>query len=90
MLIKACTSSQSLTIMCFILLLCGCLVVADLFLYLYNNYQVFKTTKMKSSHLKHYDHIVCGGGLVGALWALFLRKRSHSIAVFESYWDLRQ
>lgn len=45
---------------------------------------------MNHSHIKHYDHIVVGGGLVGALWALFLRKRSHSIAVFESYWDLRQ
>lgn len=45
---------------------------------------------MKSTQLKHYDHIICGGGLVGALWALFLRKRSQSIAIFESYWDLRQ
>lgn len=45
---------------------------------------------MHHSHVKHYDHIICGGGLVGALWALFLRKRSHSIAIFESYWDLRQ
>lgn len=45
---------------------------------------------MQYSRLKHYDHIVVGGGLVGALWALFLRKRSVSIAVFESYWDLRQ
>lgn len=45
---------------------------------------------MHHPHVKHYDHIICGGGLVGALWALFLRKRSHSIAIFESYWDLRQ
>jgi glycine/D-amino acid oxidase-like deaminating enzyme len=37
---------------------------------------------MKNTQMKHYDHIVCGGGLVGALWALFLRKRSHSIAIF--------
>lgn len=37
---------------------------------------------MYQEKLKHYDHIIVGGGLVGALWALFLRKRSHSIAVF--------
>lgn len=45
---------------------------------------------MQASKLKHYDHIIVGGGLVGALWALYLRKRSHSIAVFECYWDLRE
>jgi kynurenine 3-monooxygenase len=45
---------------------------------------------MRPSHTNHYDHIICGGGLVGSLWALYLRKRNYSVAIFESYWDLRK
>ena len=37
---------------------------------------------MQPAHFKHYDHIICGGGLVGSLWALFLKKRGYSVAVF--------
>jgi hypothetical protein len=62
-----------------------------IYLWVYLYYLLLNQAEtMKSTQLKHYDHIICGGGLVGALWALFLRKRSQSIAIFESYWDLRQ
>lgn len=36
------------------------------------------------------EHLVCGGGIVGILWALYLKRMSNSVAVFESYTDLRQ
>lgn len=38
----------------------------------------------------NFDHVVCGGGLVGVLWALYLKRMSNSVAVFESYNDIRQ
>lgn len=37
-----------------------------------------------------FEHVVCGGGLVGIVWALYLKRRSDSVAVFETYPDLRQ
>ena len=37
---------------------------------------------MQSAHIKHYDDFICGGGLVGSLWALHIKKRGYSVAVF--------
>lgn len=28
------------------------------------------------------EHVICGGGLVGALWALYLRRKATSVAIF--------
>ena len=38
---------------------------------------------------EEYDHIVCGAGLVGVLWALYLRRRTPSVAIFEKSSDVR-
>ena len=38
---------------------------------------------------EEYEHIICGAGLVGVLWALYLRRRSESIAIFEKTSDIR-
>ena len=39
---------------------------------------------------EEYEHIVCGAGLVGVLWALYLRRRSESVAIFEKSPDCRE
>ena len=31
---------------------------------------------------EEYEHIICGAGLVGVLWGLYLRRRSESVAIF--------
>lgn len=33
--------------------------------------------------------MIIGAGLIGSLWALYLHKHSSSIAIFETYDDLR-